>query len=40
MGIKEDIFESFQECNKKQYGAKFFKADLHFHTPGSEEKNE
>jgi hypothetical protein len=35
MGIQEDILKCFQRCNKKPYGAKFFKADLHFHTPGS-----
>jgi hypothetical protein len=37
MASKQDIIKCFQKISTIDYGAKFYKADLHFHTPASED---
>ncbi len=37
MKIEKDIHKSFLEIGKRSIGARFYKADLHFHTPASED---
>ncbi len=37
INIKTSLKESLAILSEKEYGAKFFKADLHFHTPASED---
>jgi histidinol phosphatase-like PHP family hydrolase len=37
MGKNDNIVKIFNLTNTIKYGAKFFKADLHFHTPASED---
>ncbi len=37
MGTEKQIFDTFKKTADLKYGAKFFKADLHFHTPASED---
>ena len=35
MGIEQQIFNTFKKAGVLPYGARFYKADLHFHTPAS-----
>ena len=37
MSAKQYILRGFKALEKEPFGAKFFKADLHFHTPASED---
>jgi hypothetical protein len=37
MSLKKDIIDSFQNIDNQNYGAKFYKTDLHFHTPASQD---
>jgi len=37
MASKQDIMKCFQDIATLDYGAKFYKADLHFHTPASQD---
>ncbi len=35
--IKDNLVNSFQQIQGMKYGARFYKVDLHFHTPSSED---
>ena len=35
--MTDNIIESFEKIKKCRFGARFYKADLHFHTPASED---
>lgn len=37
MAITRTIISSFKSAHNMEYGAKFYKADLHYHTPASED---
>ena len=37
MSVKNQIFDQFKMIGDLPYGAKFFRVDLHFHTPASED---
>ena len=37
MKLQQDIFSSFENVRKVNFGARFYKTDLHFHTPASED---
>ncbi|MCP4688179.1 MAG: hypothetical protein GY859_09020 [Desulfobacterales bacterium] len=37
MSVEKDLFKKFEETGKLDFGTRFFKADLHFHSPGSED---
>ena len=37
MAIKKSLIDMFKTAHALGYGAKFYKADLHFHTPASED---
>lgn len=37
MKLEKDIYKSFLEMGKHSIGARFYKIDLHFHTPASED---
>lgn len=37
MNLEKHIVSSFENALSMKYGAKFYKADLHFHTPASED---
>ncbi len=37
MPIEKELLSTFKSVKKMEYGAKFFKTDLHFHTPASED---
>ena len=37
MELQKDISSSFESVRKVNFGARFYKADLHFHTPASED---
>jgi energy-coupling factor transporter ATP-binding protein EcfA2 len=37
MGTSDDLLKNFEKIQGVKYGTKFYKADLHFHTPASED---
>jgi predicted metal-dependent phosphoesterase TrpH len=37
MGTSDDLLKNFEKIQGVNYGTKFYKADLHFHTPASED---